>query len=139
MRFENLKTVVRVNGFDKCAKDDIKAINALKPDAIRIPKIKTKKDVELACKLIDKDIEIHLSIETKEAFENLKELKVDKRVTTVYLGILDMFESLGLPQSLLTLTNPTVEYILSKFLINSKLAGFYPISFIYQDYKNIKR
>jgi len=50
-----------------------------------------------------------------------------------------MFESLGLPQSLLTLTNPTVEYILSKFLINSKLAGFYPISFIYQDYKNIKR
>lgn len=136
MRFNNLKTVVRVNALDECASEDIKAINPLKPDAIRIPKIKTKEDVLKACELIDEDIKIHLSIETKEAFENLKELKVEKRVTTVYLGILDMFESLGFPQSLLTLNNPTVEYILSKFVVDSKIAGFYPISFTYQDYKN---
>jgi len=137
MQFENLKTVVRVNALDDCAKEDIKVINLLKPDAIRIPKIKTKEDVKKACKLINENIEIHLSIETKEAFENIKQLKVHKRVTTVYLGILDLFESLGFPQSLLTLTNPTVEYILSKFLVDSKVAGFYPISFTYQDYKNL--
>ena len=136
MRFNNLKTVVRVNALDECAQEDINIVNSLKPDAIRIPKIKTKEDVLKACELIDEDIEVHLSIETKEAFKNLKELKINKRVTTVYLGILDMFESLGFPQSLLTLTNPTVEYILSKFLVDSKLAGFYPISFTYQDYKN---
>jgi len=138
MQFDNLKTVVRVNALDECADEDIKAINPLKPNAIRIPKIKTKEDVEKACKLIDKDIEIHLSIETKEAFENLKELKVDKRVTTVYLGILDLFESFGFAQSLIKLDNPTIEYILSKFLVESKLVGFYPISFTYQDYKNVQ-
>lgn len=136
MQFDNLKTVVRVNALDECAKEDIEAINPLKPNAIRIPKIKTKEDVIKALELVDEDIEIHLSIETKEAFENLKELKIDKRVTTVYLGILDMFESLGLPQSHLQLNNPTVDYILSRFLIEAKFAGLYPISFTYQDYKN---
>ena len=136
MKCENKKVVVRVNALDECATQDIEVINTLKPDAIRVPKIRTADDVKKALKLIDEDIEVHLSVETKEAFENIKELKVDKRVTTVYLGILDMFESLGFPQSLLTLDNPTVEYILSKFLVESKLAGFYPISFTYQDYKN---
>ena len=138
MKFDNLKTIVRVNALDECGVEDIKIINRLKPDAIRVPKIRTIDDVLKAIDLIDNDIEVHLSIETKEAFDNLPKLKVDKRITTVYLGILDMFESLGLPQSLLTINNPTVEYILSKFLIDSKTAGFYPVSFTYQDYKNIQ-
>ncbi len=137
-KVQGKKVVVRVNALDECGVEDIKVINLLKPDAIRVPKIKTKEDVRKACELIDDDIEVHLSIETKEAFENLKELKIDTRVTTVYLGILDMFESLGLPQSHLTLENPTVEYILSKFLIESKIAGLYPVSFTYQDYKNLE-
>ena len=137
MRVANKTVIVRINPLEETGEDEIKVLNTLKPDAIRIPKIKTEKDVLKACELIDEDIEIHLSVETKEALENLKKLKVDKRVTTVYLGILDMFESLGFPQSLLTLTNPTVEYILSKFLVDAKLAGLYPISFTYQDYKNV--
>lgn len=133
---KNKKIVVRVNSLESCAKDDIEVINKLKPDAIRVPKIKTVDDVKHALELIDDDIELHLSIETKEALENLTKLKVDKRVTTVYLGILDMLESLGLPQSLLKLDNLTIDYILSRFLIDSKIAGFYPVSFVYQDYKN---
>lgn len=136
LQFDNLKTVVRVNSLDECAKEDITVINKLKPNAIRIPKIKTVQDVIEALELIDDDIEVHLSIETKEALHNLCDLKVDNRVTTVYLGILDLMESFGLPQSLLTLDNPTIDYILSKFLIDSKMVGFYPISFTYQDYKN---
>jgi len=136
MRFDHLQTVVRVNSLDECAEEDIKVINTLKPNAIRIPKVKSIQDVIQALELVDDDIDIHLSIETKEALDTLKTLKIDKRVTTVYLGMLDLLESLSLPQSLLTLDNPTVDYILSKFLIDSKLAGFYPISFTYQDYKN---
>jgi len=131
------KIVVRVNDLNTFGKEDIKAINTIKPYAIRIPKIKTADDVKVACELIDDDIEIHLSIETKEAFNNLPKLKVNNRVTTVYLGILDLLESLELPQSLVNLNNPTIDYILSKFLIDSKIAGFTPISFVYQDYKNI--
>lgn len=135
--YENCKIVIRVNDLvESCGIEDIKALNKVKPDAIRIPKIRTKKDVQKALDLVDEDIEIHLSIETKEALHNLHELKLDKRVTTVYLGILDMLESLELSQSILTLDNPVIEYILSKFLIDSKIAGLYPISFTFQDYKD---
>ena len=136
LRFPGKKTIVRVNPLDQCGIEDIKAVNKINPDGIRIPKIKSVEDVEQALAYIDKDIELHLSIETKEAFDNLKSLKINDRVSTVYLGILDLFESFGFPQSLLSINNPTADYILSKFLIESKIAGFYPVSFTYQDYKN---
>ncbi len=136
--FKNKQIVVRINDLATCGKEDIKAINKIKPDAIRVPKIQTIEDVKLACELIDEDIEVHLSVETKEAFENLSKLKINNRVTTVYLGILDLLESLELPQSLVQPDNPTIDYILSKFLIDSKIAGFKVVSFIYQDYKNIE-
>lgn len=136
LRIKGKEIVVRINPLDEEGVDDIKAMNPLKPDAIRVPKIQTKEDVQKALELVDEDIDIHLSVETKEALHNLTTLKLHKRVTTVYLGILDMLESLELPQSLLTLNNPTIEYILGKFLVDSKIAGFYPISFTYQHYKN---
>lgn len=137
LSIEKPKIVVRVNSLDSCGEEDIKLINKAKPYAIRVAKIKTKKDVLKAVELIDKDIQVHLSIETKEAFSSISELKVSPRVTTLYLGILDLLESMMLPQSILTLNNPTIEYILSKFLIDSKSNGFYPVSFTYQDYRNL--
>jgi len=91
----------------------------------------------LCLNLIDDDIKVHLSIETANALQNLVKFKINKRVTTVYLGVLDLLESMNLPQSILTLNNPSIDYILSKFLIDSKSVGLDPISFIYQDYKNI--
>jgi len=131
------KIVVRINDLNTCGIEDIKMINKIKPYAIRVPKIKTIEDVKLACDLIDDGIEVHLSIETKEAFENLSKLKLNNNVTTVYLGILDLLQSLNLSQDILKLDNPMIDYILSKFLIDSKIANFIPISFVYQDYKNI--
>ncbi|MBD3841614.1 MAG: CoA ester lyase [Campylobacterales bacterium] len=136
LQFANLKTVVRVNPLDDVGIEDIAIANQLAPNAIRVAKIKSQEDVRKALQLIHKDIEVHLSVETKEAFEQLSKLKIDSRVTTVYLGILDLFESLGLPQNLITLDNPTVNYILSKFLIDSKIAGFYPVGLTFQDYKD---
>lgn len=133
----NQNIIVRVNSFDSCAREDIKAINTIKPYAIRIPKVKSLDDVKLALQLIDKDIEVHLTIETKEAFALLTTFKIDTRVTTVFLGILDLLESLGLPQNLLQIDNPTIDYILGKFLVDSKTAGLHPVSFIYQEYKDL--
>ncbi|MEA2049749.1 MAG: aldolase/citrate lyase family protein [Campylobacterota bacterium] len=134
----NSKVIVRVNSFKSCGQKDIIKINKIKPYAIRIPKVKSIEDINKALNLIDNDIEIHLTIETKEALELLTKLKINKKVTTVFLGILDILESLGLPQSLLQIDNPTIDYILSKFLIDSKIAGFHPVSFIYQDYKDLE-
>ncbi|QOG12946.1 HpcH/HpaI aldolase/citrate lyase family protein [Arcobacter sp. FWKO B] len=137
LKCDRPKIVVRVNSLDSCGEDDIKLLNEVKPYAIRVAKIRTKEDVQRALSLIDEDIQVHLSIETKEAFNSIAEFKLDPRVTTLYLGILDLLESLTLPQSILTLGNPTIEYILSKFLIDSKSNGFYPVSFTYQDYRNL--
>ncbi len=137
MRLDNKEVIVRVNDLNFGGVDDIKIINKLKPNAIRIPKIKDISDVELALKLIDNDIDIHLSIETKEGFKNISKFKIDDRVKTVYLGILDLLESLELPQNIITINNPMIEYILSKFLIDSKLVNLNPVSFTYQNYKNI--
>ncbi|MDB2405374.1 aldolase/citrate lyase family protein [Arcobacteraceae bacterium] len=134
---DNKNIIVRVNSLDSCGKEDIEAINKTKPYAIRIPKVMSLDDVKLALELIDNDIEVHLTIETKEAFNLLSTFNIDKRITTVFLGILDLLESLGLPQNLLLLDNPTIDYILSKFLVDSKSAGLKPVSFIYQDYKDL--
>ncbi|MEA2017412.1 MAG: aldolase/citrate lyase family protein [Campylobacterota bacterium] len=133
----NNNIIIRVNSLDSCGKKDIEAINKVKPYAIRIPKVKSIDEIKLALKLIDDDIKLHLTIETKEALNLLTTFKIDDRITTVFLGILDLLESMQLPQNLLQLDNPTIDYILSKFLIDSKLAGFSPVSFIYQDYKDL--
>lgn len=134
---DNSDVIIRVNSLDSCGAKDIKIINTIKPYAIRIPKVMSLDDVKLALKLIDTDIQVHLTIETKEAFALLPQLKIDPRVTMVFLGILDLLESLGLPQNLLQLDNPTIDYILSKFLVDSKIAGLHPVSFIYQEYKDL--
>ncbi len=133
----NSKIVVRINPLYDGGIDEIAFLNSVKPDAIRVPKIKTMQDVEVALSLIDSEIEVDLSIETKEALHNLTTLRVENRVKRVYLGILDLLESLNLPQSILKMGNPTIDYILSKFLIDSKIVGFYPISFVFQEYENL--
>lgn len=130
------KLVVRVNELGKGAEEEIELLNKVYPDAIRIPKIRTKDDVKKALQLVDKNIEVHLSIETKEAWLNLKELKIDDRVKVFYLGILDLFAELTLAQSLLTPTNETLKYILAEFLIITLAIGVKPVSFVYQNYKN---
>ena len=129
--------VVRVNALDEGGLQEIEYLNKFKPDAIRVPKIKTKEDVEMALKAIDSSIELHLSIETALSWNNLSTLKVDARVTTFYLGVLDLFADMGLPHSIINKDNPTMKYLLSHFLISSLSIGVKPVSFVYQDYKNL--
>jgi len=132
----NKKLIVRVNSLDTSGYDEIAYLNQYMPDAIRVPKIGTKEEVESVLALLHDDVELHLSIETKEAWHNLKELKVHKRVKAFYLGILDLFADMKLPQSLIEPKNPTLQYILSEFLITTKAMDVKPVGFVYQDYKN---
>lgn len=131
------KLVVRINALDEGGLDEIRYLNPFRPDAIRVPKIKNSKEIETALTQLDEEIELHLSIETKEAWNTLPQLTVDKRVTTYYLGILDLFADLALPQSLIAPDNPTLLYMLSHFLITSKACGVKPVSFVYQDFRNL--
>ena len=129
--------VVRTNPLYDGGEFEIEYLNNFNFDAIRLAKVKTQKEIEKALNIIKDDKELHISIETKEAFNNLANLRVDSRLTTANLGILDLLTSLNLPQSLINSPNPTIDYILSKFLVEAKIAGLLPISFMYQDYKNI--
>jgi citrate lyase subunit beta/citryl-CoA lyase len=128
--------VVRVNPLDAGGSEEIAVLNRVKPDAIRIAKIHSHQEVLRAEGLIDPAIKIHLSIETKEGFEALSTLKTSSRVESVYLGILDLLESLGLPQSLLKRGNPTIDYLLARFLIKARTAGFHPFGLTYQDFRD---
>lgn len=132
------KLIVRVNALDEGGFDEITYLNQFKPDAIRVPKIREPKEVEAVLALLDEDIELHLSVETKEAWLNLSRLRIHKRVTALYLGILDLFADLKLPHSYITLENPTMRYILTHFFVTVTAMGAKPVSFVYQDYKNME-
>lgn len=130
------KLVVRVNPLDEGGEAEIRYLNRFMPDAIRIPKVRSIHDVRRALALVPEPIGLHLSIETKEAWLALRELRVDERVEAMYLGILDLFADLNLPQSLITPHNPVMHYLLSHFLITCKAIGVKPVSFVFQEYRN---
>ncbi|MDD2448679.1 MAG: aldolase/citrate lyase family protein [Sulfurimonas sp.] len=131
------KLVVRVNALDEGGYDEITYLKKFMPDAIRVSKIKTRKEVESVLALLDEEIELHLSIETKEAWHNLATLRVNQRVTTFYLGILDLLADMRLPQSLLKMDNPTINYILTHFLVSSRAMGVKAVSFVYQEFEKL--
>jgi len=131
------KLVVRVNALDESGYEEITYLNQFMPDAIRVPKIKNKQEIISVLALLNEGIELHLSIETAEAWHNLATLAVNQRVSTFYLGVLDLFADMGLPQSLIDLDNPTMLYILSHFLITSKAMQVKPVSFVFQKYKDL--
>ncbi len=132
------KLVVRINPLEEGGAEEIAYLNPFMPDAIRIPKIRSAADVQRALALIDEEIEVHLSIETKEAWLALGELACSPRVRVYYLGMLDLFADLGLPHSLIHPDNPTMHYLLSHFLVTSRAFGVKPVSFVYQDHKNLE-
>lgn len=132
------KLIVRVNPLDEGGSEEIAYLNPFMPDGIRIPKIRSVEDVKRALSLVDDKIEVHLSIETKEAWIALADLAIDARIKAFYLGILDLFADLGLSQSLLIPENPLAHYLLSHFLITTRACSVKPVSFVYQEYKNFE-
>lgn len=138
IRRSDKKLVVRVNALNEGGYKEIAYLNQFMPDAIRVPKIDNAKEVKSILELLHDEIDLHLSVETASAWNNLLTLKIDKRVTTFYLGVLDLFADMGLSQSLINRDNPTMLYILSHFLVTSKAMGVKPVSFVYQEFKNLE-
>ena len=128
--------VVRINSLQEGGAEEIALLNRFVPDAIRVPKVRSTVDVQKACELIDPAIAVHASCETKDALGNIASL-IHAGAEVLYLGILDLLADLSLPQSMLTLNNPTIDYILAKFLIDVRSAGAEAVSFVYQNYKDV--
>jgi len=138
LKASHTKLVVRVNPLGEGGEEDIALMNTVKPDAIRVAKIRTIEDAKKACELIDPEIDVHFSIETKEAFGAIPPLKTEARVTTFYLGILDLLADLGIPQSAIAFGNPTIDHLLAKFLTDCRIAGVEPVFFTYQEYPKLE-
>ena len=136
MEHSNSFIIVRTNPLDEGGAEEISFLNDFSFDAVRVAKVKTQTDIAQALALLSKEKELHISLETKEAFKNLSTLRIDERLTTANLGILDLLTSLGLPQSIVKQGNPTIDYILSKFLVDAKTAGIHPIGFMFQEYND---
>ena len=130
------KLIVRVNPLDEGGEEEIGILGAFMPDAVRVPKIRSAADVKRVLALVPEPIEVHLSVETKEAWLALSSLRPDPRVTAFYLGILDLFADLGLDQALIAPQNPTLRYMLSHFLVTCRALGVKPVSFVFQDYRD---
>jgi len=137
IRKSDKKLVVRVNALNEGGYEEITYLNQFMPDAIRVPKIENEKEVRSVLALLNDEIDLHLSIETAAAWHNLSSLAVNKRVSTFYLGILDLFADMKLSQSLINLNNPTMHYMLSHFLISSKAMNVKPVSFVFQEFKDL--
>jgi citrate lyase subunit beta/citryl-CoA lyase len=138
MQKSNSFIIVRTNPLNEGGAEEIAFLNDFSFDAVRIAKIKNQTEIAQALTLLSSNKELHISLETKEAYQNLSQLRIDERLTTANLGILDLLTSLGLPQSIVKIGNPTIDYILSKFLVDAKTAGIHPISFMYQEYQKTK-
>lgn len=132
----NSSIVIRTNPIDDGGAEEIAFLNDFGFDAVRIAKVKNQTQIAQALTLLSPEKELHISLETKEAFYNLRDLRFDKRLTTANIGILDLLSSLGLPQSLVQLDNPTIDHILSKFLVDAKSVGILPVSFMFQEYND---
>ena len=130
--------IVRTNPINEGGREEIEFLNDFAFDAVRVAKIKHRDEILEIDKLLSPDKEIHISLETKEAFSDLANFGGIERFTTANIGILDLLTSLGLPQSLVKQDNPTIHYILSKFLIDAKIAGVNPISFMFQEYNDME-
>ena len=136
MEHSNSFIIVRTNPLHEGGAEEIAFLNDFSFDAVRVAKVKDQVEIAQILTLLSEDKELHISLETKEAFENLSSLRINERLTTANLGILDLLTSLGLPQSIVTQNNPTIDYILSKFLVDAKSAGIHPISFMFQEYND---
>lgn len=133
----NTFIIVRTNPLDEGGREEIAFLNSFSFDAVRVAKVKTRDEILEIDILLNSEKEIHISLETKEAFANLATFGGIERFTTANIGILDLLTSLGLPQSLVQRDNPTIQYILSKFLVDARTAGLNPISFMFQEYKDV--
>ena len=119
--------------------EEIAYLNDYGYDAIRVSKVRRREDIARALSLLPKGKELHISLETREAFRDFSHWgDIDERFTTVNLGILDLLADLDLPHTLLETDNPLVMHILGSFLLNARIAGLEAVSFMFQRYREME-
>lgn len=130
----NKKIIVRINDLKTTGLEEIKKLNNFNI-SFRIPKIETIKELNKIFEITDKDI--YLSIETKQAFFDLKSFN-HNQIKGFYLGILDLFDDLKLSHELIKIDNDFIKKILIDFSLDCLYLDKIGVGFVYQQYKDLK-
>ena len=131
----NKELVIRINPLNEGGKEEIKFFEKFNINAFRIPKVNSIEEIDDVFFITDKDL--HISIETKEVFINLKDFTHPK-LKVFYLGLYDLLNDLNISHSIIKLDNPFIHKILSDFSLYSNYNNIHPIGFVYQQYKDLK-
>ena len=130
----NKELVIRVNPLNEGGIEEIKFFNKFSINAFRIPKVNSIEDIDNIFFLTDKDL--HISIETKEVFVNLKDFTHPK-FKAFYLGLYDLLNELKISHSIINTKNPFIHKLLADFSLYSNYNNIHPIGFVYQQYKDL--
>ena len=131
----NKEIVIRVNPINEGGKEDIKFLEKFSFNAFRIPKVTSLEDVDDVFFLTDKNL--HISVETKEVFVNLKDF-IHPKIKAFYIGIYDLLNELNISHSIINLDNPFIHKLLADFSLYSNYNSITPIGFVYQQYKDLE-
>ena len=131
----NKEIVIRVNSLNEGGIEDIKFLDKFNFNAFRIPKINSMENIENVLFLTDKNL--HISVETKELFLNLKDFYHPK-IKAFYIGIYDLLNELNISHSVINSENPFIHQILANFSLYSNYNNITPIGFVYQHYRDLE-
>jgi len=131
----NKELIIRVNPLEEGGKEEIKFFEKFNLNGFRIPKVNSLETIDDVFFLTDKDL--HISVETKEIFINLKEF-IHHKIKAFYIGIYDLLNELNISHSVIKLDNPLIHKILADFSIYSNYNNIHPIGFVYQQYKDLE-
>jgi len=127
--------VIRINSLDENGIQDIKFLDKFSFNAFRIPKVNSLEDIDNVFFITNK--ELHISIETKEIFLNLKNFTHPK-IKAFYIGIYDLLNELNISHSIINPKNPFIHKLLADFSLYSNYNKITPIGFVYQHYKDLE-
>jgi citrate lyase subunit beta / citryl-CoA lyase len=143
--FGDVEVSVRINGMDTpFAELDLQAIVPKKPDAVRIPKINSAKDVEAAEKIISRleeennipegTIKIHAMIETALGIENAYEIAcASPRIAAITIGAQDLTADMNVVK---TEGGEEISYARRRIVMAAKAAKVAAIDTVYADIDN---
>ena len=131
----NKELIIRINPLNEGGIEEIKFFEKFNINGFRIPKVNSLEDIDDVFFLTDKDL--HISIETKEIFINLKKF-YHPRIKAYYLGLYDLLNELNISHSVIDINNPFIHKILSDFSIYSNYYNIHSIGFVYQKYQDLE-
>ena len=124
----NSKLQVRVNPIYSGSKKEINDVISRGADIIMLPMFKTSKEVDTFISIIDGRTIVCLLLETSQALVRVDDILRVKGIDEIYIGLNDLYLSMGLDFMFEPLSGGVVEYLATKIKKSGIRFGFGGIS-----------